>query len=87
MWTWLTRTVLVAVVVLIQTAAAAAAAPSLVDNAHLLSADEAASLTASLQDVEGRYGVRLAVVTVPTTKGVKAGDYANKLLDTQYTDG
>lgn len=87
MWKWLKRTVLVAVVVLIQTAAAAAAAPSLVDNAHLLSADKAASLTASLQDVEGRYGVRLAVVTVPTTKGIKAGDYANKLLDTQYTDG
>ena len=87
MWKWLKRTVLVAVVVLIQTAAAAAAAPSLVDNAHLLSADEAASLTASLQDVEGRYGVRLAVVTVPTTKGVKAGDYANQLLDRDYRDG
>ena len=43
-------------------------------------------MTAVLQYTEARYGVRVAVVTVASTKGVKAGTYANQLLDRDYKD-
>lgn len=54
---------------------------------HLLTPAEQAEVTAVLQDTEARYGVRVAVVTVASTKGVKAGTYANQLLDRDYKDG
>ena len=81
MWKWLKETILAVVVVVLTTAGAAAAAPSLSDGAHLLTPAEQAEVTAVLQDTEARYGVRVAVVTVASTKGVKAGNYANQLLD------
>ena len=87
MWKWLKETILAVVVVVLTTAGAAAAAPSLSDGAHLLTPAEQAEVTAVLQDTEARYGVRVAVVTVASTKGVKAGTYANQLLDRDYKDG
>lgn len=87
MWKWLKETILAVVVVILTTAGAAAAAPSLSDGAHLLTPAEQAEVTAALQDTEARYGVRVAVVTVASTKGVKAGTYANQLLDRDYKDG
>ena len=87
MWKWLKETILAVAVVVLTTAGAAAAAPSLSDGAHLLTPAEQAEVTAVLQDVEQRYEVRIAVVTVASTKGVKAGTYANQLLDRDYTDG
>ena len=87
MWKWLKETILAIVVVVLTTAGAAAAAPSLSDGAHLLTPAEQAEVTAVLQDTEARYGVRVAVVTVASTKGVKAGTYANQLLDRDYKDG
>ena len=87
MWKWLQETILAIVVVVLTTAGAAAAAPSLSDGAHLLTPAEQAEVTAVLQYTEARYGVRVAVVTVASTKGVKAGTYANQLLDRDYKDG
>lgn len=87
MWKWLKETILAIVVVVLTTAGAAAAAPSLSDGTHLLTPAEQAEVTAVLQDTEARYGVRVAVVTVASTKGVKAGTYANRLLDRDYKDG
>ena len=87
MWKWLKETILAIVVVVLTTAGAAAAAPSLSDGAHLLTPAEQAEVTAVLQYTEARYGVRVAVVTVASTKGVKAGTYANQLLDRDYKDG
>lgn len=40
-----------------------------------------------LQDVEKRYGVGMAIITVPSTNKMKIGDYANKLLDSTFKDG
>ena len=87
MWKWLKETILVVAIVVLTTAGAAAAAPSLSDGAHLLTPAEQAEVSAALQDVEQRYDVRIAVVTVASTKGTKAGTYAKQLLDRDYRDG
>lgn len=87
MWKWLKETILVVAIVVLTTAGAAAAAPSLSDGAHLLTPAEQAEVSAALQDVEQRYDVRIAVVTVASTKGTKAGTYAKQLLDWDYRDG
>lgn len=87
MWKTFIRPVLLAVIFVIQTALAAAAAPTVVDGAHLLTPAEQTEVTEALQRIEQQYDVRLAVVTVASTKGVKAGTYAKELLDKDYTDG
>lgn len=87
MWKWLKETILVVAIVVLTTAGAAAAAPSLSDGAHLLTPAEQAEVSAALQAVEQRYDVRIAVVTVTSTKGVQARDYAKQLLDRDYRDG
>ena len=84
MWKWLKETILVVAIVVLTTAAAA---PSLSDGAHLLTPAEQAEVSAALQAVEQRYDVRIAVVTVASTKGTKAGTYAKQLLDRDYRDG
>ena len=73
MWKWLKETILAVVVVVLTTAGAAAAAPSLSDGAHLLTPAEQAEVTAVLQDTEVRYGVRVAVVTVPRRRVSRPG--------------
>ena len=87
MWKWLKETILVVAIVVLTMAGVAAAAPSLSDGAHLLTPAEQAEVSAVLQDAEQRYDVRIAVVTVTSTKGVQARDYANQLLDRDYRDG
>ena len=59
---------------------------SLADGAQLLKGSERIAVLNELGNIERKYGVRLAVVTVKTNK-VKIGDYANQLLDSTYTDG
>lgn len=60
---------------------------SLADGAQLLKGSERIAVLNELGNIERKYGVRLAVVTVKTTNKVKIGDYANQLLDSTYTDG
>lgn len=60
---------------------------SLADGAQLLKGSERIAVLNELGNIEKKYGVRLAVVTVKTTNKVKIGDYANQLLDSTYKEG
>ena len=72
---------------LFSAATAFAATPSLVDKAHLLTASERAQVTAQLQAVEQKYGIRCAVVTMSSIGNAKPGIYANQLIDKVFNDG
>ena len=72
---------------LLSAATALAATPSLVDKAHLLTASERAQVTAQLQAVEQKYGIRCAVVTMSSIGNAKPGTYANQLIDKVFNDG
>ena len=72
---------------LFSAATAFAATPSLVDKAHLLTASERAQVTAHLQAVEQKYGIRCAVVTMSSIVNAKPGIYANQLIDKVFNDG
>ena len=72
---------------LFSAATAFAATPSLVDKAHLLTASERVQVTAQLQAVEQKYGIRCAVVTMSSIGNAKPGIYANQLIDKVFNDG
>lgn len=63
------------------------AAPSLVDNAKLLTPQQRQEVLAELHKQEQAHNVRIAVVTMKTIDGAVPGKYANKLLDDVYNDG
>lgn len=63
------------------------AAPSLVDNAQLLTPQQRQAVLAELHKQEQAHNVRIAVVTMKTIDGAVPGKYANKLLDDVYNDG
>lgn len=63
------------------------AAPSLVDNAKLLTPQQRQAVLAELHKQEQAHNVRIAVVTMKTIDGAVPGKYANKLLDDVYNDG
>ncbi len=63
------------------------AAPSLVDNAKLLTPQQRQGVLAELHKQEQAHNVRIAVVTMKSIGGEVPGKYANKLLDTVYNDG
>lgn len=67
--------------------AAASDVLGLHDGAKLLQTSERTAVMKELQDVEKRYGVGMAIITVPSTNKMKIGDYANKLLDSTFKDG
>lgn len=60
------------------------ASPRLVDEAGLLSGDEASQVTAQLNDVSGRYGLDVVVVTVDSTNGKSPMAFADDYYD--YND-
>ena len=64
-----------------------AAMPSLVDNANTLNPTEKQQVAQFLQAVEKKHNIRCAVVTVKSTGNIVPGQYANKVLDSYYTDG
>ena len=63
------------------------AAPSLVDNAKVLTPQQRQAVQAELHKQEQAHKVRNAVVTMKTIGGAVPGEYANKLLDDVYNDG
>lgn len=63
------------------------AAPSLVDNAKVLTPQQRQEVLAELHKQEQAHNVRIAVVTMKTIGGAVPGEYANKLLDDVYNDG
>lgn len=74
--------ILALLVFLVGMAVSGSAAPALVsDQAGLLRPQEVQALQQSLDQVSRKYQVRLAVVTVKSTEGVKAGQFANAVLD------
>lgn len=74
--------ILALLVLLVGMAVSASAASALVlDQADLLRPQEEKVLQQSLDQVNQKYQVRLAVVTVKSTGGVKTGEFANVLLD------
>lgn len=64
-----------------------AAAPSLVDNAHVLTAQQKKEVLSELHKQEQAYGIRMGVVVMKSINGADAGKYANKLIDETYNDG
>jgi len=68
-------------------ALAEAAAPSLVDEAKILSPLQQKKVLSALQQVEKKYGIRCAVVIKKSIGSEIPGKYANKLIDTVYNDG
>lgn len=65
----------------------ALAAPSLVDDAGVLTAAEREQVLAELQKQEKLYDVRMAVVLKKDIGDEIPGKYANKLIDDVYNDG
>ena len=66
----------------------ALAAPSLVDDAGVLTEAEREQVLAELQKQEKLYGVRLGVVSVePIAGGMSDNDLGKALLQTGYTNG
>ncbi len=65
----------------------ALAAPSLVDDAGVLTAVEREQVLAELQKQEKLYDVRMAVVLKKDIGDEIPGKYANKLIDDVYNDG
>ena len=63
------------------------AAPSLVDNAKVLTPQQRQEVLAELHKQEQAHNVRIAVVTMKTIGDAVPGEYANKLLDDVYNDG
>lgn len=64
------------------------AAESLIDNARLLNAQDRIAVQNALRQVENTYGVRAAVVTIKDNRiGDDIGQYANVVLDKNYTNG
>lgn len=55
--------------------------PLVVDNADLLTSLEETSLTATLDDISSRYEIEIAIVTVNSTSGKSAMDYADDFYD------
>lgn len=85
---YVTKCMLFLVCLFFLTMNALAANPSsLADGAQLLKGSERIAVLNEIGSVEKKYGVRLAVVTVASTKQVKIGDYANQILDSTYKDG
>ena len=72
---------------LLMTSVGLAAAPSLVDEAHVLTAEQKKSVLTELHKQEQAHGIRMAVVIMPSINGADTGKYANKLLDDVYNDG
>ena len=60
----------------------AAEMPSFYDGAEIVNGEAAAEVKNALEAVEKKHNVRIAVVTQPSVKGMKIGDYADKLLGT-----
>ena len=65
----------------------AAEMPSFHDGADIVKGEAAAEVKNALEAVEKKHNVRIAVVTQPSVKGMKIGDYADKLLGTVIKGG
>lgn len=65
----------------------AAEMPSFHDGADIVKGEAAAEVKNALETVEKKHNVRIAVVTQPSVKGMKIGDYADKLLGTVIKGG
>ncbi len=55
--------------------------PLVVDNADLLTSLEETALTATLDDISSRHQIEIAIVTVNSTSGKSAMDYADDFYD------
>ena len=64
-----------------------AAAPSLIDEAHVLTPQQKEEVLAELHRQEQAHGIRMGVVVMPTINGADTGKYANRLVDEVYNDG
>lgn len=65
----------------------AAEMPPLYDGARLMKSQDAAEVADALKAVENKHHIRMAVVTQPSLRGMKIGDYADSLLGSVYKDG
>lgn len=64
-----------------------AAAPSLMDKAHVLTAEQKKEVLTELHKQEQAHGIRMGVVIMQSINGADTGKYANKLIDDVYNDG
>lgn len=64
-----------------------AAYPSVVDQARLLNVNDKNAVTATINQVEKKYNVRTAVLTIRDSKVTDLGTYANNYLNRNYKDG
>ena len=79
------RGVLLALLLVLLTAAASfASAPSVVDEAGLLSKDDVQKISQQIGQMESKYNVRIGVVTKKSIGGKNVGSFANHLVDTDY---
>ena len=70
--------------ILLTTATSFAAAPSVVDEAGLLSKDDVQKISQQIGQMESKYNVRIGVVTKKSIGGKNVGSFANHLVDTDY---
>lgn len=80
------RGVLLALLLILLTASTSfAAAPSVVDDAGLLSKEDVQKISQQIRQMESKYNVRIGVVTKKSIGGKNVGSFANHLVDTDYT--
>lgn len=65
----------------------AAEMPSFYDGANIVKSEAAAEVKSALETVEKKHGIRIAIITQSSVKGMKIGDYADKLLGTVVKGG
>ena len=79
------RGVLLALLLILLTVSTSfAAAPSVVDEAGLLSKEDVQKISQQIGQMESKYNVRIGVVTKKSIGGKNVGSFANHLVDTDY---
>lgn len=66
---------------------ASAKTNSLIDQAHILTAQQRVQITQQLESMEKKHNIRLAVITVKAIKGNDLAKYCNNVLDKNFTEG
>jgi len=72
---------------LIMCVGASAKTNSLIDQAHILTAQQRTQITQQLEALEKKHDIRLAVITVKAIKGNDLAKYCNNVLDKNFTEG
>jgi len=72
---------------LIMCVGASAKTNSMIDQAHILTAQQRTQLAQQLDAMEKKHSIRFAIITVKSIKGDDLAKYCNNVLDKNFTEG